>query len=376
MVRKRTPRTHCLRGHLLEGDNINPPEFARRGVRECLSCLKARKLVRKSPELTRDDLQVISDEFYAEIMDEPALVIESKIEPVIETEPEVVTEPEVEPEPEPEDIEEGLPSISQNPADVAIIPFHGDSVQSVEVDGEPYVVFRPLVETLGLDFRSQSRRLAGKSWAGMVKMTIPSGGGPQEMTAINLKTLTMWLATVNENRVNEASRPLVVAYQNEVAEAIESYWTKGTATNPRVTESQPQDFSETISVSKQQLELLKMAEGLIDPDHLRAKANVVLARGLGEAPQLDPVSRPLYVHDFLKGLGLNGSEIKSDASNFGKKLKEAYVEEFGVEPQKYPQTLPNNQTRDVYAYTERDRPFMERVWAEKQEEKRKKEGRS
>ncbi|AIK84049.1 hypothetical protein CGLAR1_01925 [Corynebacterium glutamicum] len=181
------------------------------------------------------------------------------------------------------------PSVS---VEVATIPFHGTDIQSVEVDGEPYVVFRPLVESIGLDFRSQSRRLAGKSWAGMVKMTIPSGGGPQEMTAINLKTLTMWLATIDENRVNEASRPLVVAYQNEVAEAIESYFTKGTATNPRVVESQPQDFSETISVSKQQLELLKMAEGLIDQDHLRAKAAVVLARGLGEAPQLDPVSRP------------------------------------------------------------------------------------
>ncbi|MCT1613694.1 phage antirepressor N-terminal domain-containing protein [Corynebacterium sanguinis] len=48
--------------------------------------------------------------------------------------------------------------------------------------------------------------MAGKSWAGMVKMTIPSGGGPQEMTAISLKTLMMWLTTIDEDRVNEASR--------------------------------------------------------------------------------------------------------------------------------------------------------------------------
>lgn len=163
----------------------------------------------------------------------------------------------------------------------------------MEVDGEPYVVFRPLVETLGLDYAGQFTKLNGKSWATVTKIvTVGLDDRTREMTAINLKTLTMWLATIDENRVNEASRPLVVAYQNEVAEAIESYWTKGTATNPRVVESQPQDFSEVISVSKQQLELLKMAEGLIDQDHLRAKANIILARGLGEAPQLDPVSRP------------------------------------------------------------------------------------
>lgn len=137
----------------------------------------------------------------------------------------------------------------------------------MEVDGEPYVVFRPLGETLGLDFRSQSRKLAGKSWAGMVKMTIPSGGGLQEMTAINLKTLTMWLATIDENRVNEASRPLVIAYQDEVAEAVKAYWLKEEAPKPQTTESKPQDFSEVISESKLQLELLKATEGLVDPDH-------------------------------------------------------------------------------------------------------------
>ena len=127
----------------------------------------------------------------------------------------------------------------------------------------------------------------------MVMMTTVGGDDrTREMTAINLKTLTMWLATIDEDRVNETSRPLVVAYQNEVAEAIESYWTRGTVTNPRVAESKPQDFSEVISEPRQQLELLKAAEGLIDPDHLRAKTNIILARGLGEAPQLDPVSRP------------------------------------------------------------------------------------
>lgn len=170
--------------------------------------------------------------------------------------------------------------------EVLDIPFHRDSVQSVQVDGEPYVVFRPLVESIGLDPDSQMKRLRRKSWATTVMMTVVGSNGSQrEMTAINLKTLTMWLATIDEDRVNEASRPLVVAYQNEVAEAIESYWTKGTVINPRVVESKPQDFSEVISESRLQLDLLKAAEGLVEPDHLRAKATVVPARGLGEASQ-------------------------------------------------------------------------------------------
>lgn len=102
----------------------------------------------------------------------------------------------------------------------------------------------------------------------MVMMTTVGGDGRnREMTAINIKTLTMWLATIDEDRVNENSRPLVVAYQDEVAEAVKAYWFKDEPPKPQATESKPQDFFEISSESKQQLELLKVAEGLVDPDH-------------------------------------------------------------------------------------------------------------
>lgn len=111
--------------------------------------------------------------------------------------------------------------------EVPTIPFCEADIQSVQCDGEPYVVFRPLVESIGLDYKSQHRKLSGASWATMVMMTtVGSNGSQREMTAINLKTLTMWLATIDEDRVNEASRPLVVAYQDEVAEAVKAYWLK------------------------------------------------------------------------------------------------------------------------------------------------------
>ena len=51
--------------------------------------------------------------------------------------------------------------------------------------------------------------------------------------------------------------------------------------------------------------------------------------------------------------------------NFGKAVKAAYIAENGVEPDEYPMNLTNGQVRHVKAYTEADRPLMERVWAEK-----------
>lgn len=244
---------------------------------------------------------------------------------------------------------------------IVAIPFHGQTVQSVEVDGKPHVVFRPLVESIGLDYRSQSRRLSGKSWAGMVKMTIPSKGGPQETTCIDVRTLTMWLATIDENRVSEEARPLVIAYQNEVADAIESYWANGGAINPRATEHQKNALMFEL---RSQMELAQAAKGLIHDDFLEAKARIILARGMGEAPELDPATKPLYVQQFLKEKGLSKKQLSAKAPGFGKRLKNQWMKSHGAALQKAPIELQNGRIIDAYGYTEADRPLMESIWQE------------
>ena len=241
------------------------------------------------------------------------------------------------------------------------IPFHGNQVQAVDVDGTPHVVFRPLVESIGLDYRSQSRRLTGKSWAYMVKMTMQVPGDVQfrEHTLIDVRTLTMWLATIDENRVSDEARPLVVAYQAEIADVIESYWTAGGAINPRADEHQ---VNALIYQARAQMELAQAARGLIHPDHLEARARIILARGLGEAPELDAGSRPLYAQEFLREKNLSKKQLAANAGVFGKRLKRAYVEKHGREPEKYDLNVSNGQVRRVNGYTEADRPLMERVW--------------
>lgn len=246
-------------------------------------------------------------------------------------------------------------------ADLVSIPFHGRTVQAVDIDGKPHVVFRPLVESLGMDADSQMKRLRRRSWASPVKMTVQVGGQGREIVAIDLRTLTMWLATIDENRVSEEARPLVVAYQAEIADVIESYWERGGAINPRADEHQ---INALMFQCRSQLELCQAAKGLIHADHLEAKARVILARGMGEAPVLDPLTRPLYTQDFLRGKNLSRKQMTAKAGVFGKRVKRAYVEKYGREPEKYPLALPNGQTRQVNGYTEADRPLMEQVWAQ------------
>lgn len=240
------------------------------------------------------------------------------------------------------------------------IPFHGQTVQSIEIDGKPYVAFKPMVENLGLGYGSQTQKLKGKSWATVTNIvTVGADGKTREMTCIDLRTLTMWLATIDEKRVSKEARPLVIAYQSEVADVIESYWTNGGVINPRAKEHQ---LNALMRQSQMQMELCQAAKGLIHPDHLEARARIVLARGLGEAPELDPKTRPLYTADFLKSKNLSTKKMKSVAPMFGKRMKALYTLEKGSEPEKYDLTLPNGQVRQVNGYTEADRPLMQKIW--------------
>lgn len=253
-----------------------------------------------------------------------------------------------------------LTATNLNNTTVATIPFHGTNIQSVEIDGNPHIVLKPMVESIGMDYSRQLQKLKGKSWATMgMTATVGADGKSREMTVIDLRTLTMWLATIDENRVSEEARTLVVAYQSEVADAIEAYWSKGGAINPRANEHQ---MNALLRQTQMQMELCQVAKGLIHPDHLEAKARIVLARGLGEAPELNPETRPLYAQDYLKEKNLSAKQRRSKAPMFGKRLKKLYVEKYGREPEKYDMDMQNGQVRPVNAYTEADRPLMDEVW--------------
>ena len=59
-------KTHCKRGHLLEGANLRP-YTAKQGHRGCLACSRATIYVHKHPEL-RDQVQQLADRYYAQIV--------------------------------------------------------------------------------------------------------------------------------------------------------------------------------------------------------------------------------------------------------------------------------------------------------------------
>lgn len=240
------------------------------------------------------------------------------------------------------------------------VPGTNNPIMAVQKDGTEWAAARHICNALGIDWSGQAAKLKNKNWATVENIsTVGADGKNRDMAMVDRRTLTMWLATIDTNRVSEAARPTLEAYQLEAANALDSYFHNGGAINPRAEEHQ---INALMRQSQMQMELCQAAKGLIHPDHLEAKARIVLARGLGEVPELNPETRPLYTADFLKSKNLSAKKMKSVAPMFGKRMKALYTLEKGQEPEKYDLTLPNGQVRQVNGYTEADRELMQRVW--------------
>ncbi|MDN8624557.1 phage antirepressor N-terminal domain-containing protein [Corynebacterium kroppenstedtii] len=243
------------------------------------------------------------------------------------------------------------------------VPGAQEELKAVQTeDGTQWAAARHICDVLGIDWGSQSVKLKNKSWATVAMITTVAEDGKQRtMFMVDRRTLTMWLATIDTNRVAPEVRPTLEAFQNEAADALDRYFNEGGAINPRATEHQQKALMFEL---RSQMELAQAAKGLIHDDFLEAKARIILARGMGETPQLDPARKPLYVQDFLKSKGLSKKQLSAKAPMFGKRLKAAWTDVHGVVPQKVPVELPNGRVIEAYGYTEADRSLMQQVWDE------------
>lgn len=236
------------------------------------------------------------------------------------------------------------------------IPFHDTTIYTT-ADGT-YVALRPVCEALGLDVHSQRHRLQRQPWTCEVIMTsqMPGDNQSREMTFIDRRTFTMWLATIDTGRVkNERTRELVRTYQCEAADALDQYFHEGIAINPRAVGA-PYDV-------ETQARVLDILKNVISKDYLEAKARIVAARVMGDTPEIEAGAHPLYVQDYLREKGATADEVTRFASAFGRYVRTAYVAERGVEPGKRFDETPSGQVRETYAYTETDRPIFDRAWS-------------
>ena len=252
---------------------------------------------------------------------------------------------------------------------IVSIPFHDAEIHAlVDENGTQWVAARHVCEAAGIAWQPQHDKLRTKQWACVTqKVTHDSSGREQEMTMVDRRTFTMWLATIDTNRVkNPAARALVEALQNEAADVLDAYFNEGGAVNPRATVEQAETIAErALSLAKEQLALIDMAKNITDlaPGYVQTKVQMVIDRATGTPTHLAESDKPLYVEDFLNEKGVSGKDMKSTRAAFGRRLAVAYQVEHGQKPKKHYGEV-DGRAREINYYTESDRQLMEQVWAD------------
>ncbi len=137
------------------------------------------------------------------------------------------------------------------------IPFSGGEVMAVAIDGKPWVVLRPAFDAMGLAPDRQIDKIRSHRWATTsLTEVVADDGRVRQMVVCDVRTFLMALATIPASRVSDRARPILEAYQAEVADAIEAYWTRGGATNPRsVAAPRLLSLDEAAAVLRQQYNL-------------------------------------------------------------------------------------------------------------------------
>lgn len=104
-----------------------------------------------------------------------------------------------------------------------IVEFDGDQLVAVVLPNDGVAVpVRQLCERIGLDVESQVNRLRRHPvLSGALRMVnVDIGGRVVSVSAIIHHRIPYWLAVVDANEVNVATRPKLVRYQQEIADVL------------------------------------------------------------------------------------------------------------------------------------------------------------
>lgn len=162
------------------------------------------------------------------------------------------------------------------------IEFYGDTLEVVDMNGQPGVTARRLVENLGLDWSTQLEKLQDPLFNCGHMPTVGADGKQREMLVLPVDRLPAFLFSINPKKVREDLQEKLARYRLECAGVLYNYWAKGYAVNPRQTpEGALKDYSEGVGAVHLNL-LNTVLDGANTEEH-RAAISEVLMEILREA---------------------------------------------------------------------------------------------
>lgn len=189
-------------------------------------------------------------------------------------------------------------------AKIITVDFRQDTLFAVERDDGVFVAVKPIVQALGLDWKAQHRRINDDAILaeGMVIMTIPSVGGPQETVCLRLDLVNGWLFTIDESRVrDEEIRQKVLTYKRECYAVLFRHF-YGKATAPAANENEvPRVTDEAEGPKVRMVTEARHSFGIPSACQLWIKLGLPVV--------------PAMLHDPRQGDLLNYNNIRTDGAN-------------------------------------------------------------
>jgi hypothetical protein len=113
---------------------------------------------------------------------------------------------------------------------------------------------------------------------------------------------------------------------------------------------------------REQAEILAILRPVLPEPYATATGKVILARAMGERPELEPGETPLYAATFLAEKGHKAKTVTKFQSGFGSRVSNAYFKRHGRRPEKIAGPA-GSRIDKVAVYTEIDRPLLDEVYA-------------
>lgn len=236
--------------------------------------------------------------------------------------------------------------------------FEGAEVRAMMLDSEPWWVAIDICSALGLSDPRKSINLLDEDERNTVPVT-DSLGRQQQTYIINESGLYSLILRSRKPEAKAFKRWIT----REVLPAIRK--------NGRYEGTPAPQPTKEITAAAGPLPYKEQAEvvcifakaGVLPEAYATATAKVIVARAMGERPELESSETPLYAATFLAEKGHKPKTVQKFQSGFGSRVSNRYFKVHGRRPEKIPGPA-GSRIDKVAVYTEDDRPILEQVYAE------------
>ncbi len=110
---------------------------------------------------------------------------------------------------------------------IVTVEFHGSHLVAFENEGKVVVALKPIVESMGLDWSAQFRRVKRDPILseGVAMMAMPYGRDASEVLCLSMDLLNGWLFTVDTARITDPEvKARVLVYQRECYRVLSDHF--------------------------------------------------------------------------------------------------------------------------------------------------------